>query len=86
MPQQGPHQSDQLEQVQVQPDQQQIHQQVYHYHQEIQVQAKTTESHMEEDMKPNYPPTIAQTAVSCFTSLDRTNMKNVSFTGTVGEN
>ena len=64
MPQQG-HQQDQMEQVQV-PDQQQIHQQVYHYQQEIQIQTKNPESLMDEDVKSNLPPTVAQTAVSCF--------------------
>ena len=67
MPQQNHHQTnEQLEQQVMVPDQQQIHQQVYHYQQEIQVQPKTQESLISEDKKAMRPPTIAQTAVSCF--------------------
>ena len=62
MPQQGHHHIDQSEQ-QV-PDPQQSHQQVYHYQQEIQLHPRTPESLRDEDIKPAFPLTIAQTAVS----------------------
>ena len=63
MPQQGQQTPDQMDQAPV-PDQQQIHQQVYHYQQDIQIQQKTPEALRDDDAKPKFPPTTAQTAVS----------------------
>ena len=64
MPQQGHRHTDQSDQQVPVPDPQQSHQQVYHYQQDIQVQPRTPESLRDEGIKPSFPPTIEQTAVS----------------------